>query len=505
MTLCEPADPRKVVHTGVLGILLVLPWLAPWSPGPLPNVVPLLISWACIGLLMVVGQGVRPLDMARAWAIAAGASSVIGLLQYFGQAGALSPWVHAPPSLGEAMGNLRQRNQLATLTGIGIVAVLWWAQQGLRRASAWALLALLALGHAATNSRTGLLQMLLVAGMVLGWSRLAVPSQHRLCWRLALGTLGLYAVALWALPQLLSLGTGQDSLNALTRLGLDDGCGSRKVLWRNVLHLIGEKPWWGWGWGELKYAHYSTRYPGERFCEILGNAHNGPLHLAFVFGVPMAALILLGLLALTLALRPWRPRQAEHTLAWGVLAVIGLHSLLEFPLWYGPFQMAVLLCAVLLLGRAPSYLRGAQPLLWVTGCGILVAAALIAVDYARVRQIFIPENQRTRIWSGNAMDVAKSSLMFRTTADFAEFSLTPVTPKNAAHIRQTGLQMLHYSPEPKVIRKVVEAAQILGDCSTAVRHQELMKIAFPAEPIQRLTESRPANGAAMVTVQGCPP
>ncbi len=480
MTLCEPADPRKVIHTGVLGILLVLPWLAPWSPGPLPNVVPLLISWACIGLLMVVGQGVRPLDMARAWAIAAGASSVIGLLQYFGQAGALSPWVHAPPSLGEAMGNLRQRNQLATLTGIGIVAVLWWAQQGLRRASAWALLALLALGHAATNSRTGLLQMLLVAGMVLGWSRLAVPSQHRLCWRLALGTLGLYAVALWALPQLLSLGTGQDSLNALTRLGLDDGCGSRKVLWRNVLHLIGEKPWWGWGWGELKYAHYSTRYPGERFCEILGNAHNGPLHLAFVFGVPMAALILLGLLALTLALRPWRPRQAEHTLAWGVLAVIGLHSLLEFPLWYGPFQMAVLLCAVLLM-QGLTVPTARQQNLRFAGVGILMATFVIAIDYARVSQIFLPAPKRWSIASASPLELAQRSLLFQGTARFAEFTLTPVTSDNAADMLKTGEGVLHYSPEPQVIRQVIKAATLAGDDRAATRHRQQLKIAFPQE------------------------
>lgn len=477
-------DRSRVNHWAsfLTGVLLVLPWLEPWAPAPLPNVVPLLISWTCIGLLMASGQRLQARDIARAWAMAAVVSSAMGLLQYFGLADVFSPWVHVPDYLGEARANLRQRNQLATLTAMGILAVLWWARNGLQRPHALWMLALIATGNAATNSRTGLLQMLLVTVLVLGWSLAHRSNQERLPWRLALCALGLYACAAWALSHFLSMSSGADTISALTRMGHDDGCGSRKVLWRNVLELIAQKPWWGWGWDELKYAHYSASYSGERFCEILGNAHNGPLQLAFALGVPVATLITLGLIMITLALRPWRPRQTQHQLAWGVLAVMGLHSLLEFPLWYGPFQMAVLLCIVLLTGQNRGYDHRAQRLLRFVGTAIVAAAAFIAVDYSRVRQIFLPENQRTTFWSGDALSVAKSSMVFRATADFAEFSLTPVTPENAAHMLQTGLHMLHYSPEPKVIRKVIAAADLVGDTSTAERHRSLMKTAFPAEP-----------------------
>ena len=477
-------DRSRVNHWAsfLTGVLLVLPWLEPWAPAPLPNVVPLLISWTCIGLLMASGQRLQARDIARAWAMAAVVSSAMGLLQYFGLADVFSPWVHVPDYLGEARANLRQRNQLATLTAMGILAVLWWAKNGLQRPHALWMLALIATGNAATNSRTGLLQMLLVTVLVLGWSLAHRSNQERLPWRLTLCALGLYACAAWALPHLLSMSSGTDTISALTRMGHDDGCGSRKVLWRNVLELIAQKPWWGWGWDELKYAHYSASYSGERFCEILGNAHNGPLQLAFALGVPVATLITLGLIMITLALRPWRPRQTQHQLAWGVLAVVGLHSLLEFPLWYGPFQMAVLLCIVLLTGQNRGYDHRAQRLLRFVGTAIVAAAAFIAVDYSRVRQIFLPENQRTTFWSGDALSVAKSSMVFRATADFAEFSLTPVTPENAAHMLQTGLHMLHYSPEPKVIRKVIAAADLVGATSTAERHRSLMKTAFPAEP-----------------------
>ena len=465
-----------------MGFLLVFPWLEPWAPSPLANVVPLLISWGCVGLLMVSGWTLRPVDIARGWAIAALLSSVIGLLQYFGHADAFSPWVHVPEYLGEARGNLRQRNQLATLTSMGVVAIVCWVRMGLPRPQAIWMLALVTVGNAATHSRTGLLQMLLVTGLLLWWSWRDTTQPERLSWRLALWALGIYALAIWALPQMLSLSSGLDSISVLTRLSNDDGCASRKVLWRNVLELIAQKPWWGWGWDELKYAHYSASYSGERFCEILGNAHNGPLQLAFVWGLPIAALITIGLLAIVLRMRPWRARQTHEQLAWGILAVMGLHSLLEFPLWYGPFQMAVLLCIVLLTGQKRGDAHRTQRVLPFVGTAIVAAAAFIAVDYSRVRQIFLAENQRTTFWSGDALSVAKSSLVFRATADFAEFSLTPVTPENAAHMLQTGLHMLHYSPEPKVIRKVIAAADLVGDTSTAERHRSLMKTAFPAEP-----------------------
>ena len=82
-----------------------------------------------------------------------------------------------------------------------------------------------------------------------------------------------------------------------------------------VLHLIAQKPWTGWGWGELKYAHYMASYPGERFCDILGNAHNLPLHLAVTLGLPLALAACAGLLTLLWRAHPWRlqgPADQRH-------------------------------------------------------------------------------------------------------------------------------------------------------------------------------------------------
>jgi O-antigen ligase len=284
--------------------LLALPWIAPWAPGPQSNTVPLLLSWGVLAVLLILQRLPSALELAQAWACAALLSSAMGLLQYFGEAGALGGWVHGAGHLGEAMGNLRQRNQLATLTSIGVVAVLWWHARGLRTTPALGMVALLALGNAATGSRTGLLQWLLLPALSGLWQALAPARRPVWSWPVLLGGLAVYLLGSLALPHMLGTWRGAEISNAMVRMGEDNGCGSRSVLWGNVLHLIGQHPWTGWGWGELKYAHYMASYPGLRFCDILGNAHNLPLHLAFAFGVPATLLALGSVLVLVLRARP---------------------------------------------------------------------------------------------------------------------------------------------------------------------------------------------------------
>lgn len=470
---------------GVLGMLMVLPWIAPWSPSPQANTVPLLVSWACVGLLMLGGQRIQPLDIARAWAWAALISSVMGLIQYFGAASAFSAWLHVP-GLGEANANLRQRNQLATLLAIGVLAVLWWQAHGLKTRHALWMLALLAIGNAATTSRTGLLHMLLVCGLVAFWAWRSRLQASKRSTPLAFWTLAVYLLANWALPWSLSMLSGQDVVDALTRMGHNEGCGSRRVLWANVLELIGQKPWTGWGWGELKYAHYITAYDGgpeKRFCDILGNAHNLPLHLAVTLGLPITAALGLALLAALTKARPWMSSSPTHQLAWSVLAVIGLHSLLEFPLWYGPFQMAVLLCGVLLLTRTSGWpVHSARGLPLVGGL-LLVLVCWVGADYARARQIYMPASQRWAVWRDDPMNAARNSWFFSRSATFAELSLTRVTPENAPWVLTTSLEMLHYSPEPKVVRQLILSAHLLGRQDLVDLHTAQWKAAFRSDPL----------------------
>lgn len=460
-------------------LLLALPWVQPWAPGPQPNTVPLLLSWGCFALLLLMlGRWPRAQELARAWTWAALASSAFGLLQYFGEAARLGGWVHVPAYLGDAVGNLRQRNQLATLTSLGVVAVLWWRSQGLSARHAVWMLALLAAGNAATGSRTGLLQWLLLPVLLLVWQGGLRGRAAPWSWPLLFWGLATYLLSALALPWVLKWWAGTDIHNAMTRMGELGGCGSRQVLWANVLQLIGQQPWSGWGWNELKYAHYMASYPGVRFCDILGNAHNLPLHLAFAFGIPAALTVMLALLAWLLRAKPWQLAQSADSLAWGTLAMVGLHSLLEYPLWYGPFQVATLASLLILWPRPLPWLGSSKYTLQALACGVLVLGVLVGLDYQRARQVYLPAAQRWAIWAQDPWAAAGRTLFFGQSVRFATVTTTAVTAANAPAMLEESLAMLHYSPEPRVIDKLIESARLTGQLELAQWHTRQKAVVY---------------------------
>ena len=504
-----------------LGALLLVPWLNPYTTGPTPNVWPLLVSSLCAVALWFYRHRLTSQVITAGWLVAAAASALIGLVQYFGIAPALEPWI-SQTQAGEAFANLRQRNQFATLTSIGLLALIGWLALRVKeshieiwRVPGWAypLALLLALGNAASSSRTGLLQWGLIAVLTAWW---ALPGGWRLL-VFVLQALLAYGIAVFALPGLLEWATGLQSGGLFGRLVEEiPACSSRKILWSNVLTLIAQKPWLGWGWGELDYAHFVTLYPGLRFCEILDNAHNLPLHLAVELGVPAAVAICSALGWMVWRGRPWREENPVRQMAWGVLAVIALHSLLEYPLWYGPFQIAAALAAWLLFtsreavsasgqgfsskfkqnSRLAQYLRA---LLAIT---MIVALAGVAVSYYRVSQIYLEPEQRSAAYRDDTLAKVRGNRMFRGQARFAELSITPLTPANAAAMHAMAIELLHYSPEPRVIEKVIESAVMLGRHDEALYYLVRYRAAFPKAHARwvRINAAPLAPGA-----QGRPP
>lgn len=474
--LARPAAPAALA-------CMLLPWLNPFAPGPSAAIGPYLVSVACAAMLWMTlgGAGWRSEDraavIAGGWAIAAVTSSVIALCQYFGLAEAFSPWMNAPGA-GQAYANLRQRNQFASLTIIGLAALLWWDSRGLGRRTVEAATALLAIGCAASASRTGLLQLGLLIGLTALWSSDQRPRRLRLCLLAAAS----YCIAAIVLPRVLLATHGIEAAQIWGRLTAGDGCASRAVLWGNVLHLIAQKPWLGWGWGQLDYAHYLTLYPQARFCDILDNAHNLPLHLAVELGVPIALALLGGVALLVLRARPWAEREPTRQLAWTVLAAIAVHSLLEYPLWYGPFELAAVLAIVLLLRPAP---QPPSPGGWTARmrlpASVLILAATLyaAWDYRRVSQIYLPYDARLAAYRDDTLAKVRDTWLFRDQARFAELTLSDLTRANAEWTLATSRDLLRYSPEPRVIEKLIESATLLGRYDEAVEHLARFRAAFP--------------------------
>ena len=469
-------------------LAMVAPWVSPITWGPNPEMVQRLLSTGCGAVLLVAWVGYGPRMDARAlahtlawgWLVAALLSACAGVLQYFGAEGVLFyDWISASTP-GLAYANLRQRNQFASLTSLGLVALLYLtvAHQDaapqhatLRRLCVALAITLLALGNAASSSRTGVLQWLGLVVLAGVWGRHGQRST--LGWTLLAA--GLYWLATWVLPMGLQTTTGQVARDALQRFQEDPGCGDRTILWGNVLELIAHKPWLGWGWGELKFAHFITPYQGERFCELLDNAHNLPLHLAVELGVPAALLLCGGAMAAVLWARPWRDTDPARQMAWAGLATITLHSLLEYPLWYGPFQLATLLCLWLLWRTrrgAPTTPRDAAhlPLSLLAATGVLAVVAYVGWDYWRVGQLFLPQSYRAAAYRADTLAKVDASWLFRDMVRFARVTTTSPSPENAAALYADALQALHYSPEPRVIGALLESARLLGQETATTEH-----------------------------------
>ncbi len=444
---------------------------------------------ACIWIATQIGKrAANPSNgllhwLLATWLLAALVSSVLAILQYLNIAREFAPWVNQP-HMGDAFANLRQRNQFASLTSIGLVALLGMlaAERNISKrylATAWCALALLAAGLACSVSRTGAVQWLLVFALATLWALKERKNTHRALMQLPIGAPLL--VILWSLvlPWVALQLNGVMGASLLLRVAGQAQdyapCGGRRALWTNALQMLSQHPWQGWGLGETDFAHYSTDYQSERFCDLLDNAHNLPLHLALEFGIPFA------LLFCVLAVH-WMYKKAKlHALTnvqcigLAMLLVLGLHSMLEYPLWYGPFQIALGLALGLFADQAQSEPVEADPfsgsrqhIFPMLVCSALFLGCLfVAWDYNRVAQIYRQPEMRDAAYRDNPMQAASQTWLFKNQVDFARLMTQSITQENAQQTYELAMRVLHYSPEPRGVERAVESLRFSGNAQEA--------------------------------------
>lgn len=407
---------------------------------------------ACVALAGVVAlasarAGFRPSPWQLPPAVllallAAGLYSVlVGLLQVF-----LPDWTDGlfiahRTAEGLAIGNIRQPNQLSTLLLWACAAAVWWSV--VRR---WplgllgGLLAALLFTVVLTASRTGVIGVVMLALWGLVDRRL--PRQVRL---LLLASPVFYALAWWGMTQWAAAAGhafhgGQRMTATLHGYGSD----SRVNTWLNTWTLVKSHPWAGVGFGAYNFAWTLTPFPG-RSTAFFDHSHNLPLQLAVELGLP-AALLVLGLLAASL----WLGRRAltatdderavSARTALFMLAIVGVHSLLEYPLWYAYF----LLPTAALWGGYAGLARGAakepspQPspadkgeegsvampqLIALFGVLAIAASAYALFDFWRVATIFEPQIPGAAAPLAERIERGRKGLLFGQHADYARATM----------------------------------------------------------------------------------
>jgi len=243
------------------------------------------------------------------------------------------------------------------------------------------------------------------------------------------------------------------------RDGTTDMTSFRSEIWSASIALIREQPWLGVGWGGFNFAWTLT--PGiARHAGVVDNAHDLPLQLAVELGLP-AALAMMGLLLFAFARAgrsAWRLEGEAGIAARAavlLVLVMGVHSMLEYPLWYAFLLLPTAWTFGLALGAgaplasvAPGVPAAAlSPWRAWRAVGLLMVVGAVSawLDYMIVADLFLPtpaalplvdrivHAQASPLFSNQADAVAVSDLAL--TAD----SLPLVV--RSSHVLLTGRAM----------------------------------------------------------------
>ncbi len=124
---------------------------------------------------------------------------------------------------------------------------------------------------------------------------------------------------------------------------------ARLHIWYDSLRLFMQSPWLGIGAGAMRLESFQLldMPTAMAYKGIFEHAHNVFLHLLVEMGIGAFFIALIGLIAWVRAFK-WQELNLETWWAIALLTVLGIHSMLEYPLWYAYF----LGIAALLLGAS---------------------------------------------------------------------------------------------------------------------------------------------------------
>ncbi|MDP1772708.1 MAG: Wzy polymerase domain-containing protein [Methylobacter sp.] len=235
-------------------------------------------------------------------------------------------------------GGIAQANNYGDLLALGLASALYLltVAKPVWRIYLLVLAAVIVFGLSLTPSRSVWLYWLVMMLIAWRWQR---PQL-----RLLLPGMGLYLLLqiLWSIEILPAQQTAAGRL--YQEVG---GAPVRLHIWNVAWHLFMQAPWLGQGFGQFDWAYFQAGQHIPDLVQRLEHAHNLVLHLLAELGI-LPVLLLLALLGLWLRQvvvelnGQGRNKTTDGSgafLVWLLMlaAILGLHSLLEYPLWYAQF------------------------------------------------------------------------------------------------------------------------------------------------------------------------
>jgi O-antigen ligase len=469
-----------------VGLAVVLGAQAALERVPYPEqvlIAALYLLWA--SLLVLLGSvlrralGMTTVATTLAWFLFASGilGAAVGLLQHFEVTTPIEILV-GRGSGQQVFGNLGQPNHYAAYITLALASAGYlYACRRLHGALAGGCMALCLLVLALTGSRsTWLFLAALTVLAVLLHARRRDSGTRRLA--IAAGWLLPGFVIALAVATLPFMAPPQDRLlTSVERLfQMASGIGPRLQLWSEAWQMFLEAPLFGAGWGQFAWHHFmyqavtdETAGPG-----IFHHAHNIVLQLMAETGTA-GTLIIVGALVLWLAAL----KRVTFDLEWwwllALLAVIGIHSLLEFPLWYSYF----LGMAALALGlgaermfplRFAGAARAAAGLAIIAGWLNLVAMVPSYVEFERL--VFTPESRSAHLldeaaFAKTVVSLYREPLLVPYVELAVAYGITVSEERLPEKLALTS-RVVHFAPEPFVSYRYALLLALAGDREAAL-------------------------------------
>lgn len=468
-----PAGPGLWLLAIVVAIAL--------GPGPdLLALAGLAAAAVCVWILLGIGQRCAndtALLRCFVWAFVTGmlVNVAVAWVQFVDLDGALYPLVSINESV-RPYGNLRQPNHLATYAALGLMGV-WWLFRTANLSLPWAtvLTLLAASGVGLSGSRTGFIELGIVSMLLLIWRRTALRGEFLVFVLAPLWALAWVELLQWLAP-LLSLQIdgirGREMASVPIRLSY----------WAEAWTLALMNPVAGVGWGNLGGARF-MELPHIPGLPNTNNVHNLVMQLLAETGFATSALVLLPVAWALWRLPPWRVATDGARWAWLVMAVVGVHSLLEYPLWYMNFLIPAALAFGAHMASSAEHHAGSAAMavsgVWSRSLAVLLAVVSAAAfaDYARVASVFKEDGRA----SPDLREVAaiQDTVLFRYYADRAVLERVPLSRENTPLMLEVTQRLLNEGPNPIVIWRRLEALCQTGSTLPALELSTRYKVIFP--------------------------
>ena len=477
------------------------------------------LLWAA--LLVMLGQCLREqlglpalaATLAAFLLLGAELNALMGVLQHYRWHTFLDAVVVV--KMGPAVyGNMAQPNHFADYIALGLISLGLLRMHWRMRIWQTVLLAApLLFVLVLTGSRSSWLYLMSMAGMAFLWQRRGKSCQPLLHYSLALLLgFGLMHFAV-QLPWLADGTTG--SVTVAERLLEQAGSNSssaRFYLWHEAWLIFMQFPLLGAGFGQFAWQHFQLG-PVLRDTNIIGlynNAHGLVMQVAAEMGLA-GLLVLFGTLALWLRQARGVQYTIYHWWGYGLLAVVAIHSMLEYMLWYTYF----LGVAALALGIFDTTTYRLE----LRGVGRLSVAAIWFMGALSMTQLWLGYRDMEGVLAMRPASAADGGYnnrvheglvalggqpLLRPYAELFMSSMIEVNTGNLANKRELNASVVHFVPVNPVVYREALLLALSGEQAAAQLQMERAIWSYPgdflqaSEQLRTLAREDPAHFATLL-------